>query len=87
MDKKDKMKNISTDIYQLGMLRRDIENWSPYEGNEYIKRICTGLLLITNDGEVGFEYITSMGFEEARSFLIKKHFEHLTKLREELYSL
>lgn len=91
MEKKDKMRSLTVDIYELGMLRRDIENWSPVMdlGNENIKRICTGMLVLTGDEEVSFEYLAEkrMKFEEARSFLLKKHFEHLTKLREELFSL
>lgn len=89
MDKKIEMKNITVDIYELGMLRRDIEKWSPSIdlGNEELKRICTGLLLITDDAEVGFDNLIGMKFEEVRQFLIRKHFEHLTRLREKLYSL
>ena len=91
MNKKEQLKNITVDIYELGMVRRDIENWEPAIdlGNEDLKRICTHLLILTDDEQTSFEYLKNnrMKFEEARSHLLKKHFEHLAKLREQLYAL
>ena len=89
MNKKNKIQELTVNIYELGMIRRDIEKWSPYIdlGNEEVKNICTHLSVITNDNEISFDNLIGKNFEDARNFLIKKHYEYLNKFREELISL
>ena len=81
----DKVNELICNIYELGMIRRDIENWKwTIDDVEVIKNISTRLLLITNDDEVGFDNLLGMKFEDVRSLLVRKHFEYLRMFRNEL---
>ena len=81
----DRINELICNIYELGIIRRDIENWKwTIDDVEVIKNISTRLLLITNDDEVGFDNLLGMKFEDVRSLLVRKHFEYLRMFRNEL---